>query len=107
MQVLLVASLPAGLASVCGAGLNALDRPGTLSAVQAGVAVLNVALTFALVPSMGGMGAAVATLVAFAVLTGVTLGLYCRLSHHRVGELLVPRADDARALVALLRRAPA
>ena len=53
--------------------LGLANRPGTVTAIYAGLAVVNVGLNTILIPRLGLMGAAVATLASFALYTVVTI----------------------------------
>jgi len=101
-QVLLLAALPAGLATLGAAGLATLGRPGAVSMAQAAIAVFNVALVVILVPRGGGMGASLASLVTYVVLGCVTLGIFLRASRRRWRDVLLPRRADV--LLVLRRR---
>lgn len=103
VRVLFVAAIPSGLATVAGAGLLALDRPGRLGIAQAVVAVVNVAAVVALVPSLGGLGAALASLAAYTLLAVAAVLLFTRASGLGLREVLVPRVSDVSVLVARLR----
>lgn len=103
VRVLFVAAIPSGLAAVAGAGLMALDRPGRLGVAQAVVAVVNVGVVVALVPVLGGMGAALASLVAYTLLALAAVVLFTRASGLGLREVLVPRVADVSGLVARLR----
>lgn len=106
-QLMIVAAVPAGLAAVAGAGLFAMGRPGVLSIAQAVVAVVNIGLVLLLVPSGGGLGAALASLVAYVLLAAVTTALFVRTSSLPVREVLVPTLRDVRALLPSRRRSRA
>lgn len=62
-----------GAIVITGAGLYIQKRTKTIMLLVLGSAVLNLALNFVLVPSMGILGAAVATLVSYAGLAALTL----------------------------------
>lgn len=104
-QIMIAAAVPSGLAAVAGAGLFAMGRPGTLSIAQAAVAVVNTVLVLLLVPAGGGMGAALASLVAYVLLAAVTTSLFVRTSALPLRAVLVPRSGDVRGLLPSRRRA--
>lgn len=62
-----------GLVMVAGAGLYIEKRTRTAALLVMGTAVLNIALNVVLIPSWGLVGAALATLVAYAVLLGLSM----------------------------------
>ncbi len=107
-QILLVASLPAGLATICGAGLMSLGRPGALSVTQAVASILSVGFVLLLTPEWGGLGAACASLLSYVILFAVTLTLFCRESGTRLRTVLLPTRQDAAFLRSrfLTRRSP-
>ncbi|WP_047286644.1 lipopolysaccharide biosynthesis protein [Pseudomonas protegens] len=80
----LLALLP-GLFGLCYASILRLDllgkqRPGTLSLLLAGGALLNLALNALLIPSLGIVGAGLASSIAYLAVSLAMLGLYCHLS---------------------------
>ena len=103
VRVLFVAAVPSGLATVAGAGLLAMDRPGRLGVAQAVVAAVNVGAVVALVPPLGGLGAALASLAAYTLLALAAVALFTRASGLGVREVLVPTRADVSVLVARLR----
>jgi O-antigen/teichoic acid export membrane protein len=103
-QVLILASILLSVNRVMGAGLRAFNRPfkaGAGDLLAAGVTVVSLGL---LVPRIGIMGAAIASLLAyganfaFNLWTCIQLGVSAR-------QLLIPNASDIRFIRTTLRRA--
>ena len=65
---------------------------------------INIALNLWWIPRYGALGAAVASSVSYAVVTGVVLVLYCRASGVGPAEVLLPRARDLREMGARVLR---
>jgi O-antigen/teichoic acid export membrane protein len=102
-QVLFLATIPNGVAMVMSAGLLASGRPGLDSRAQIVAAAVTVVALFALVPPLGAIGAAYASLIAYcisALLVSVSL---TRVSGLRVREFLVPHRADLVDIVTRLR----
>ena len=102
-QVLLFASILFGVNRVISAGVRAFNRPfsaGAGDTLAAGVTVVSLAL---LVPTIGIMGAAVASLLAYSANLGYNLWICTRLGMS-VRELLVPTSTDVSWLRRNLRR---
>ncbi len=90
--------------SLAGIALSARGRPGLRSGALAVACFVNVALVALLAPSMGALGAAVATLVANAVAGSVNVLMFSRL--HGVSPLsfLALRRGDLQPLADAARR---
>jgi O-antigen/teichoic acid export membrane protein len=102
-QVLFLATIPNGVAMVMSAGLLASGRPGLDSRAQIVAAAVTVVALFALVPPLGAIGAAYASLIAYcisALLVSVSL---TRVSGLRAREFLVPHRADLVDIVTRLR----
>ncbi len=102
-QVLFLATIPNGVAMVLSAGLLASGRPALASRAQLSAAAVTVVALFALVPPLGAIGAAYASLIAYllsAVLVSVSL---TRVSGLKPRELLVPRHADLVDIVTRVR----
>ncbi|HET8947010.1 MAG TPA: oligosaccharide flippase family protein [Candidatus Polarisedimenticolia bacterium] len=98
------------IVKVLSADLAARGRPGLVSAVSWISLGVTIALDIALIGPYGASGAAVASSVAYAVSTVVTLFLFWRLTSLKPTTVLVPRAPDvqvARAALDRLLRRPA
>lgn len=112
-QILLVATLPASLTTVVGAGLLGAGRPLLATVGQVIGLVITVVALVALVPTFGALGAAYASLVAYAGTAVALCVAFTRVTQTAGRELLVPtRADvldvlrlaDVRGLRRLVRR---
>ncbi|QVI27578.1 oligosaccharide flippase family protein [Mycolicibacterium neoaurum] len=103
--LLILATVLGNPGSVAGAVLNGRGRPGLRSLSLAIGVVINLVAVFALVPEMGALGAALATLIASA-LAGNNLNIvWLRILYGvRVADYLALRRDDIRALGALVHR---
>ena len=104
-QVLLLASILLSVNRVTSAGLRAFNRPFSAGAgdlLAAGVTVVSLGL---LVPRIGLMGAAIASLLAYAANFGFNVWV-CRKLGISARELLVPNSSDLQWLRAALRRVP-
>lgn len=91
-----------GMTSLVGAGLYINRKTKTLSAMVLGCATLNIVLNFILVPRLGILGSAVATLISYLV-TAVSFGIAGR-SYLRVPVpwTTIARAGIVAALMYLL-----
>lgn len=94
----LLALLP-GIFSLCYASILHLDlvgkgHPGTLSWMAGIAAALNLLLNAVLIPTLGILGAAIASSVAYSVLTLSMLVLYHRLSGVPFGRTLLILPSD-------------
>jgi O-antigen/teichoic acid export membrane protein len=102
-QVLFIGTVPNGVAMVLSAGLLASGRPGLASRAQLAAAAVTVVALFALVPPLGAIGAAYASLIAYLVsVLLVSLGLV-RVSGLKPRDFLVPRQADLVDIVTRLR----
>ncbi|MEQ8405203.1 MAG: polysaccharide biosynthesis C-terminal domain-containing protein [Oceanicaulis sp.] len=70
-------------------------KPRLMAAIMAGAAVLNLALNLALIPAFGLIGAALSTVIAYALAL-----IVCAVHGRRIFALPVPWPDWARALAA-------
>lgn len=84
--------------SIGSAGLSARGRPGLRSVSLLIAAVVNVALLVVLVPPMGAMGAAIATLVGNLVAANLNLVFLKRLAGTRIRDFYFVRGSDFRLL---------
>lgn len=102
-QVLFFATIPNGISMVLSAGLLASGRPALASRAQLAAAGVTVVALFALVPALGAIGAAYASLVAYLVAAVlVSIGI-TRVSNLRPREFLVPRRADLVDIVTRVR----
>lgn len=104
LWLLLLAHTVGAPGSVAGVATSARGRPGLRSGAILAAALVNVALLVILVPSLGAMGAAIATLSGSTV--GTTLNLYFARRYFAMSliELCLPRPSDLRMLIALIAR---
>lgn len=103
IAVLAPGVLALGLARPVGAYLVRLGRPAVVSSMYAGALLLNVALNLVLIPRAGGVGAALASTVAYLVVCAGSIGWMHRRSQVPLSSFLAGRRDAA-ALVALIAR---
>jgi O-antigen/teichoic acid export membrane protein len=95
--------LALGLARPVGAYLVRLGRPAMVSSIYTAALVLNVALNLVLIPRAGGVGAALASTVAYVVVGAASIGWMHRQSRVPMASFVAGRRD-ATALVALVGR---
>jgi O-antigen/teichoic acid export membrane protein len=102
-QVLFVATIPNAIALVLTSGLLAAGRPGFASRAQLTAAAVTVTALLLLVPPLGAIGAAYASLLAYATAAIlVSVGL-ARVSNLQLREFLVPRRADLVHIVTRVR----
>ena len=94
--VLLVATLPFCLEQILAAGLFAMKLPGLRSISQMLAAIVTVVGLFTLCPHLGGMGAAITSLVAYSVNAALAVYQFTRKTGMSVREVTLPRASDVR-----------
>lgn len=87
-----------GISSVVMAGISFARRMGYVPLIAGAAATVNVALNFALIPSFGMVGAALATAVGFALLAWL---------YYRVAQRLYPTAYETTKLIRALTLAVA
>ncbi|MFI8558111.1 lipopolysaccharide biosynthesis protein [Pseudomonas putida] len=107
----LLALLP-GLLGLCYASILRLDllgknRPGTVSLMMGAGAALNLLLNVLLIPTLGIVGAALASSIAYLAVTVAMLVLYCRLSGVALSQTLIILPSDLAPLRQMLQRRPA
>lgn len=107
----LLALLP-GLLGLCYASILRLDllgknRPGTVSLMMGGAALVSLVLNIALIPTWGIVGAAASSSVAYLAVTIAMLVLYCRLSGVPLLHTLIILPSDFAPLRLMLQRRPA
>jgi O-antigen/teichoic acid export membrane protein len=102
--ILLVGIVLGNPGSVAGAGLSARGRPGLRSVSLAIALVFNVVTLVILVPVLGAVGAALATVVGNVVSGGLVLVWLRVVFQIPIGNSLGFRLDDGRVLVTQLRR---
>lgn len=96
LRVLVLGGFGIGALKLLGNALTARDRP-LLESAAIGVAFVTIiALDFLLIPGLGGLGAAIASTVAYSAGGVAVTVLFVRTLGAPAGDL-VPRASDARA----------
>lgn len=95
-----------GVVSLCVAKvmtsyLGGRGRPGAISVGATIALVFNLTANLVLIPTLGIVGAALASLLSYTVLAALMLAVACRLSGHSPLDLVLPRMADARAVWAL------
>jgi O-antigen/teichoic acid export membrane protein len=93
-QILLVASIPNAGRSVLAPALTAAGRPGAGAMSQTLALVITVPSLLLVLPSMGGTGAALVSLVAYSITFAVLLPIARRHLGLGFGQLLLPRRGD-------------
>jgi O-antigen/teichoic acid export membrane protein len=93
-----------GTGAVVGGVLRGFGRPGTASLLSGGALVVTVLLDVTLIPAFGTVGAAIASLCAYAVFGVASLIYLGRHTGLSVRELVTPTGDDLQRYVQLPRR---
>ena len=101
--ILLAAVVPLSIGRLLAADLKGRGRPGVVSVAALVSVGVTVVLDLALIPQMGIFGAAVASLVAYSLMTAALLYAY-RAATGAALVSLVPRLEDVRDLRALIDR---
>jgi len=78
-------------------------RPGTGTLILVAGLAINIAANLVLIPAYGIRGAAAASSFSYIVTAAFTLVVFHRLSDRGLGETLIIRASDIRALMAAMR----
>lgn len=94
-----------GLFRIAAADIEGRSRPIRIVAGTAVAAVVLVLLNLWWIPALGSMGAVLASLVSCAILYGLTLISYCRLSGIAWSETWWPQRKDAGRLMTYMNRA--
>lgn len=102
MLLLLPGVLFLGLGVVVSGDLQGRGRPGVSSTLASMAAVITVGLDFALVPPYGVIGAAVASLIAYALYGTASVMVLARVADITLRELLLPRREDLERLRAFI-----
>ena len=97
--VLAAATSVLGLNGIIEEGLRGLGEPRSVLVGELAGLVMTGVLLFALVPIAGIIGAAVASLAGYTVVTATLAWLIRSRSHVRVSDLLVPRRADIQDMV--------
>lgn len=83
-----------GAGTVVASGLGGRGRPGTASLLSAVTVVVTVALDLALIPPFGVLGAAIASMLAYASFGIASAVVFARVTGVSLRELLVPTRHD-------------
>lgn len=97
-RVLLIGTVPFCVEQLVSAGLLASGHPGKRAFGQLSAAVLTVAGLFLLAPRLGGLGAALTSLIAYSVNCAISLAVFCRVSRLPLRQVVVPTPSDVRWL---------
>ena len=92
-----------GTGSVVTSDLRARDRPGLASAVSGAAVLVTVGLDFALIPPLGVIGAAIASVVAYTSQGVLSLVALSRVTGLPLRTLIVPERADLAAYPAAAR----
>ncbi len=95
--VLLPATLALTIARLAMADLARRNRLGITTAVASTVLVVNLGLSFVLIPSLGALGAAIATATSYVLTCAALLTAEIRIGAFSWGDL-APRSEDVRQL---------
>jgi O-antigen/teichoic acid export membrane protein len=104
--VLLVAVIPLAGLGALGQWLPAANRPGAPSMGELVSLAITVPGLILLLPTMGAMGAALVSLVAYSTTFAILLVVMARHLHHRITDYVVPRRADLSVLAGLARAVP-
>jgi O-antigen/teichoic acid export membrane protein len=89
-----------GLESVLVQHLNAMGLPVAIPLFWLATLIINVALTFTLVPAFGARGAATASTLSYALIFALVLFYFRRQTKQPLSAALLPRAAELRQLLA-------
>jgi O-antigen/teichoic acid export membrane protein len=89
---------------VLGADVSARGRPGRITIAAAAGVVVNILLNLWWIPIWGATGAALASSVAYTLITVIVLVSFLRLSGNRLSDTLVLKGKDIRDMRRRLRR---
>jgi stage V sporulation protein B len=103
LLVMLAAVVPLSVGRLISADLKGRGRPGVVSIAAVVSVIATVALDLVLIPSLGILGAAIASLVAYSLMTAALLYAY-RSATGGTLVSLIPRPEDLRDLRTLVDR---
>jgi O-antigen/teichoic acid export membrane protein len=103
--ILLLAALPNQGANVLSVALTGAGRPGVPAAAEFVALLVTIPTLFALLGPLGGIGAAIASLVAYTIRFSILLVASKRFFRGRVREFVLVSAEDRRWAESLLRSA--
>jgi O-antigen/teichoic acid export membrane protein len=89
---------------VLGADVSARGYPGRITVAAAAGVIVNIALNLWWIPIFGAVGAALASSVAYTLITVIVLASFLRLSKSSLGETLLIKANDIRDVWKRLRK---
>ena len=102
VRILLLAMLPLTLTRVVAGDLKGRGRPGVVSLAMAGAVTATLTLDLILIPALGIVGAALASLVAYSLSAVALVGAFARAAGSDPLQL-IPRWSDAIGVAAWLR----
>jgi stage V sporulation protein B len=102
--VLLPAVISLSLSKVMTSYIAGRGRPGPISLGATIAVVVNIVANFILIPHFGIVGAAMASLISYTTSAALLLTVASRLSHRSLLALVVPGREEARIVVACVRR---
>ncbi len=88
-----------GLESVLVQHFNAAGLPRAIPLFWTATLIINVALTFALVPTFGARGAATASTLSYALIFGLVLIYFRTQTRQPLSSILMPRREELRDLL--------
>jgi O-antigen/teichoic acid export membrane protein len=92
------------MGSLCGDGLRGRGRPGVASLIAVAEVIVTIALDLLLIPPYGAVGAAVASVCAYAVFGVAGLAVIARQDGVPFHAVAVPGRSEVAALFAIARR---
>ncbi len=104
MMALLPGVVALAISRPLGNWLVRQERPWRLTAIGVGALVINLALNVALLPTLGLVGAGLASSIAYSAVTFAFVLWGLRVTGLRLREVLVPTTEDARTIMRLVRR---
>lgn len=102
--VLLPAVISLSVSKVMSSYVAGRGRPGPISVGSVIAVCVNIAANLILIPIYGIVGASLASLISYTASAAILLAVACRLSRHSLWQLIVPRGEEVRILVAGARR---
>jgi O-antigen/teichoic acid export membrane protein len=105
VAILTVAAVVGIPGSVAGAGLVGRGRPGAVSTSLVVAAITNVILVIALVPPMGAVGAAFATLAGNLIASNLNIVILRRIAGTTISGFYLVRPNDLRSVWRLISNA--
>ena len=102
--VLLPAVISLSLTKVMTSYIAGRGRPGPISLGATITVVVNIVANLILIPHFGIVGAALASLMSYTISAAMLLSVASRLSHRSLLTLVVPGREEARVVVAGVRR---